>query len=332
MFKELTKLDGEQFAAHYLKIKLGLPDTLFELYEDNTKSHIPSKFSALKPYQNVTGYHTPDIVIGDDLNASLEDLFFLDVSCPRGGLLTEAAIGLDSEIKNALKTTSVGEVSTLELSKQVKPLTKGVRSKLIKVDKKYAKDRDKSGSKSINTGILYSLDSDGNCLHGLDLDAYQLNITALELCHELSGGHCQFTDISSSGLNRVTQFRFVDKFNHIGFVAFVGRGTLANQSYIYVNKNFLLRSTNIVARAISRLSSIDGNSFRSSPTYKSELVLDLMPEVLNDDSKIYPFGNINFMGDVWPGLEDIPLTPTNSDDIHTRFAEAIERRDKGLPK
>lgn len=327
MLKEISKFDGEEFAAYYLHKKLNLPYETFEMFEDNDRNKITSKFSALKEHQKIKDHHTPDIVIGGHLNASLEDLFFLDVNSPRGGLLTETSIALDKEISSALARSRSGEVVTVELTKQVKRMLNGVRSKLIGINKKYAKNRDKQGSISINTGIIYCLDSDGNSPHPNDLDAYQLSITALELCHELSGGYCQFNDIETIGLNRVTQFNFAKNFENVGFVAFVGRGSLANQSYIYVNKRFLLSSKNIFAKLLSKVTAIDGNGFRTSPTFKSRLVLDFMSEPVDLDNRVFPFGNINFMGDVIPGLEDIPLSTCDTSSIHARFDKAIAKRD-----
>ncbi|WP_350624369.1 hypothetical protein, partial [Pseudoalteromonas sp. 24-MNA-CIBAN-0067] len=82
------------------------------------------------------------------------------VSGPKGGLLTKTEIELDKEIARIESKMSFGQTRSVELTKQVKPLIQGVKSKLIKINKKYGCNRDYKGSISPNNGIVYCMEEE----------------------------------------------------------------------------------------------------------------------------------------------------------------------------
>ncbi|WP_041852925.1 hypothetical protein [Vibrio antiquarius] len=135
-------MNSEEFAGEYLLKKFRLKDSDIERYEEEIKNGGNSRYLSLRKMSQLESYHTPDYVISDDVNDSLEDILFVDVSGPKGGLLTKTEIELDKEIARIQSKMSVGQTRSVELSKQVKPLIQGVKRKLIKINKKYACNRD----------------------------------------------------------------------------------------------------------------------------------------------------------------------------------------------
>jgi hypothetical protein len=319
-------MESEEFALDYLIKKFQLEINDVEKFDGSAQAGVKSKFTSLELLKSTqSDYWTPDFVVSSNNNDSLEDICFIDVSAPQGSLLTKVNILIDQELALARKK-GTGQVTTVELSKQVKPLVTGVRSKLNKINIKYAKNRDRNNLKSINTGLIFCLDSEDRKKHSNNLDAHQLSITILELCHLLSSGRCQFNDIKHIGLNRVTKFDFCKEFRYIGFIMFIGRGFLAGQSYILANNNFLRNSTNIISQKLKASLPVDGHSFRKNPTVKCRLFLDVMKrEVTEDDPSFFPYGNINFKGESMPGLKDIPLQTIDTSSIERQFDEALNQ-------
>ena len=322
-------MNSEEFAGEYLLKKFRLIDSDIERYEEVVKNGGNSRYLSLQQMTQLESYHTPDYVISDNINDPLEDILFVDVSGPKGGLLTRTEIALDKEIARIQAKMSVGQTRSVELSKQVKPLIKGVKSKLIKINKKYAHNRDYNGSISSNNGIIYCMEEERvaehhkNTMH--NLGAFQLSITALELLDLLSNGKCQFNDIENIGLNRPVVFDFNELYKNISFVAFVGRETLDNQSYIFVNSEFLRRSSNVLARTIKKMSCVNGNGFRSARCPKSKLLFDInLAEITKENPYVFPYGNINYKGNAMPG-SDFPLEEVDMSKIHKQFNDGFSK-------
>ncbi|PMM06965.1 hypothetical protein BCT61_14335 [Vibrio breoganii] len=316
-------MNSEEFAGDYLAKKFSLNTSVIEPYEDVVKSGNDSRFNALKAMSTLDSYHTPDYVISDNLDDSLENLLFVDVSGPKGGLLTRTEIAIDKEISKVKSNLKVGQTRSIELTKQVKPLINGVRSKLIKINKKYALNRDFKKSISENNGVVYCMEKEPVAEHhsnsSEDLGAFQLSLTVLELLDFLSDGKCQLSDIENSGLNRPVKFKFNEKFKNISFVCFIGRGTLSNQSYIFINSDFLDKTANSFTKSINKMNCIDGNSFRQVRCAKSRLILDINAAVINDENPyVFPYGNINYKGDSFAGSK-VPLEAVDLTDVHKQF-------------
>lgn len=322
-------MNSEEFAGEYLLKKFRLKDSDIERYEEVVKNGGNSRYFSLQQMTQLESYHTPDYVISNHSNALLEDILFVDVSGPKGGLLTKTEIALDKEISRVQANMSVGQTRSVELSKQVKPLIQGVKSKLIKINKKYAQNRDYNGSISSNNGIVYCMEGERvaehhkNTMH--DLGAFQLSITVLELLDLLSNGKCQFNDIEQIGLNRPVVFEFNELYKNISFVAFVGRGTLDNQSYIFVNSDFLRNSNNALARSISKMPCLNGNSFRSTRCPKSKLLFDINLAVITEENPhVFPYGNINYKGNTFPSV-DVPLKQVDLPSVHKQFNDGFSK-------
>jgi len=311
-------LDSEDFSGTYISnfFKLGPSD--FECYEKTFKSGNSSQYKNLNIINKKANYHTPDYVISNNYNDPIEELLFVDVSGPKGGLLTKAGIEIDKEIESKISRLNIGDTCSIELSKQLKPLIQGVKSKLIKVNSKYANNRDLNKSQSKNTGIIYCMEAapvkEHHSISKNDLGSLQLSITVLELLDLLSDGKCQYSDIENIGLNKPVVFTFNKLYSNIAFIAFVGRGPLDNQSYIYVNKDFYNTSSNILASKLREMSVIDGNSFRKVRCAKSKLIIDFNISVINESNPyIFPHGNINYKGHDYKGitLEEVDLKMVN---------------------
>ncbi|MCG9711283.1 hypothetical protein L1D29_00420 [Shewanella insulae] len=322
-------MNSEEFAGEYLLKKFRLKDSDIERYEEEIKNGGNSRYLSLRKMSQLESYHTPDYVISDDVNDSLEDILFVDVSGPKGGLLTKTEIELDKEIARIQSKMSVGQTRSVELSKQVKPLIQGVKSKLIKINKKYACNRDYKGSISPNNGIVYCMEEGRvpehhkNTMH--NLGAFQLSITTLELLDLLSSGKCQFNDIEQLGLNRPVVFEFNELYKNISFIAFVGRETLENQSYIFVNSEFLRCSNNILAQAIKKMPYVNGNGFRSTRCPKSKLLIDInLSEITEENPYVFPYGNINYKGNAMLGA-DVPLEEIELSKIHQQFNDGFSK-------
>ncbi|MCU8010053.1 hypothetical protein L5M11_21415 [Shewanella sp. SM87] len=243
---------------------------------------------------------------------------------PKGGLLTRGDIAIAEEIEcakaDALANKFIGKTVSIELSKQLAPLIEWVSNKLNEINRKYATNRDKKGLKSFNTGLIYCLESEDKVKHENSLDSYQLSITVLELCHLLSKRCCQYHDIEHEGLNRVTRLDFHRDYRNIGFVIFIGRGFLANQSYIFVNNRFLKESQNVLAHQLKLIPSIDGNNFRTKSTVKSRLFLDCMLQEINEENPyVFSYGNINYKGNKMPGAEGVELKSVDISEINNKF-------------
>jgi len=296
-------LDSEQFVSEYLTRKLKLDPNHFEAY-DGFYKNAPTQYDALKDVGNQ--YYTPDFVISNNNQDSLEDLFFLDVSGPTGSLMKESGIEIDKEISRLQSKLKIGETRSVLLTKQVKVLVDSVRSKLNKINTKYANNRDKSGSKSMNTGVIYCMENPIDSPL-TEYASYQLSVTTLELLDLLSEGKCQYLDIEHEGLNRPVCFNFKRAYENIAFVAFVGRGSLENRSYMFVNKKFIHQSKNILASKLHSMGMVDGNKFRTTRIDKDEMYLDFQNVLLDDTSYIFPYGNTNYLGNTIPGV-DIKLS------------------------
>lgn len=318
-------MNSEEFSYEYLIRKLKLSTDHIEKFDDPEQKGRKSKFACMEHLKSKTrDYWTPDFIVSSNPEDSLKDVCFVDVNGPKGGLLTRVDIAIDEEIKRvkagALANKFIGKTVTIELSKQLAPLIEGVTNKLNEINRKYANNRDKKGLKSFNTGLIYCLESEDEVKHENSLDSHQLSITVLELCHLLSKGYCQYHDIEQEGLNRVTRFDFHRDYRNIGFVIFIGRGFLANQSYIFVNNRFLNESKNVLAQQLKLIPSIDGNRFRTKSTVKSRLVLDCMLQEINDDNPyVFPYGNINYKGNKMPGAEGVELESVDISEINNKF-------------
>lgn len=322
-------MNSEEFAGEYLLKKFRLKGSDIERYEEKVKSGRSSRYLSLQKISQLKSYHTPDYVISDDVNDSLEDILFVDVSGPKGGLLTKSEIAIDKEIARIQSKMSVGQTRSVELSKQVKMLIEGVKSKLIKINKKYACNRDYKGSISPNNGIVYCMEEERvpehhkNTMH--NLGAFQLSITTLELLDLLSSGKCQFNDIENIGLNRPVVFEFNELYKNISFIAFIGRETLENQSYIFVNREFLRCSNNIMARAIKKMPYVNGNAFRSTRCPKSKLLIDINLSVINEENPyVFPYGNIHYKGNAMPDV-DVPLEEVDLSKIYQKFNDGFSK-------
>lgn len=327
-------MNSEQFSGEYLERKLGLRAEEYEPYEDNFRNNKQSKYKALHQVADLENFHTPDYIISNNVDDTLEDLLFVDVSGPQGGLLRETGIEVDKEIKSKTSDMYTGETCSIILTKQHKKLLSGVKSKLIKINNKYANDRDKHGSHSSNTGLIYCLDEIaelGLSPHDFsyDLASYQLSITTLEILDFLSEGRCQYTDIEFSGLNRPVVFSFSKKFPNISFVIFIGRRRLANRSYIFVNRDFFEQSRNVLADKLRTMSIVNGDAFREHRCAKSKIAIDIhQSAITEEDPYVFPYGDVNYIGsDNFPGT-DIPLTTLSDKEyekIRQKFDEGINR-------
>ncbi|MCF2847888.1 hypothetical protein NH514_12310 [Pseudoalteromonas sp. ACER1] len=323
-------MNSEDFSYNYLIKKLKLPTNHIEKFDGQVQKGHTSSFNCMERLKSMSrDYWTPDFIVSSNPEEdSLKEICFVDVNGPKGGLLTRVDIAISEEIErskaDAFANKSIGKVVSIELSKQLTPLIEGVTNKLNEINRKYANNRDKKGLKSFNTGLIYCLESEDKVKHANCLDSHQLSITVLELCHLLSDGYCQYHDIEHKGLNRVTRFNFHKDYRNIGFVIFIGRGFLANQSYIFANNRFLNNSNNVFAQQLKMLPSIDGNSFRAKPTSKSRLVLDCMLEEINEENPhVFPYGNINYKGDKMPGVEGVELKEVDVSKIKDRFEQGL---------
>lgn len=89
-------MNSEEFAGEYLLKKFRLKGSDIERYEEEVKSGRSSRYLSLQKISQLKSYHTPDYVISDDVNDSLEDILFVDVSGPKGGLLTKSEIAIET--------------------------------------------------------------------------------------------------------------------------------------------------------------------------------------------------------------------------------------------
>ncbi|WP_281221877.1 hypothetical protein [Photobacterium sanguinicancri] len=216
---------------------------------------------ALYTKTKITTKRTPDFAIVDGSEKYHNQVMFVEVNEPTGGLLT--AYGIDKELEDAMRTAPLsngmgGNVHTVLINKPNSGFDEKVISKLDKTYSRYSFNRSGKGTISVNTGLVFCMgderhenitmpgDFHFNLSHG------QFMPLVINTLYSLSGGKLHTRD-ALPNRNKVFSFEFCESYKHMGFVVFIGGDSAVNYNFVFVNDRFLRAKGNFVAKHMAAL-------------------------------------------------------------------------------
>lgn len=326
-YKSLRTDSIEKIGKEALKIFLGLNDGVIDEYEQNVRMGNPTK-SQLERFVDTNKYYTPDLIISENFKTSnLFDLCFIDFNEPEGDALNEIETSISQLLVNAQNSLKVDEAISVIVNPSGNPINRWVLNKLKKINKTYARNRNKKGKTSINNGIVFCMGDKRHITNKgipFNLSQIQIQILLSQALIILSDGKCGFGDIQDKYRNEIISFKFTEEYRNIGFIFVLGRESFVNNSYFIVNDDFFLKSNNIVCNVLKNKRIGNGNIFRKpDKRFQEQIVIDLHNALIEKDDFVFPYGNSQYQGDSFQGMN---LDQISNDKVNASFERGFKNR------